>query len=491
MRLTVGDAMDPQSEGTGAEGLPWKTIKRATRYWRGAAAALAVGLLATTAVVWLTRPVFKSETVLLYRTGARQGYGEEIDPARRAGSRLQDMLFSRERFARIVRELKLNPRMDPLEAAEDMIKGTTFRVRDGSTFAIGFEAQDPSVAQTVTRRLADSLIEDNARQRRDEADEHKAFLDQEKQRAEATVRAKESELANFLYQNPAFATRGNQPGSMSGGSVGGDGGVDDGSRALALQMQIEELRSQLATSGAGAGGIPAPALRGSPELVAARARAEDELGQAEKNLAEQRQRLTDDHPDVRAALARVQVARAEAKRASGALDAGNSKAGGGASAGSPTASIERRIHLLEAQLASSRRRSRPLAAVLGHKEAVATELEWQRISREVTEAREKLGKLGDRQFQADLMATLESSGQAGLMVVVDPPYLPIKPTKDPRPKVAIAGIFASMMLAFGWAGLRAATDDRLFDAADVARQTAYPVLTVVPRAAMLGDGQRG
>jgi hypothetical protein len=47
------------------------------------------------------------------------------------------------------------------------------------------------------------------------------------------------------------------------------------------------------------------------------------------------------------------------------------------------------------------------------------------------------------------------------------------------------------LLAFGWAGLRAVTDDRLFDGADVTRLTSSPVLTVVPRGLLLEGSKRG
>ncbi len=55
----------------------------------------------------------------------------------------------------------------------------SFRVRDGDTFGLGFDGNDPDSVQKVTARLANALILENSRHRAEAAEGTREFLDAE------------------------------------------------------------------------------------------------------------------------------------------------------------------------------------------------------------------------------------------------------------------------------------------------------------------------
>src|SRR6185369_14715760 len=94
--------------------------------------------------------------------------------------------------------------------------------------------------------------------------------------------------------------------------------------------------------------------------------------------------------------------------------------------------------------------------------------------------RGRLAGMEDKQFQAGLAAKLETSSEIGQLAILDPASRPGLPLIDVRKKVAIAGVFLSLLLAVGAAVLRARADDRIHDTADAEWLGGKPVLVLLP-----------
>ena len=110
--------------------------RRAARHYGLFLVALAAGLVGTAALVRYTNQVYRSESVILYRS-SRAGAADASDSSRRVASRLQDMLMSHERMNRVIQELSLYPKVKNRdEAADEMRKKIGFKARDGNTFLI-------------------------------------------------------------------------------------------------------------------------------------------------------------------------------------------------------------------------------------------------------------------------------------------------------------------------------------------------------------------
>lgn len=432
--------------------------RRSLRHWGVFAIVLVLGLLTTAVIAHYTPQVYRSEAVILYRNvnAGRPGYGDG-DSSRRLASRLQDMLLSQDRLRRIIGEQHLYPKTKNLdEATDEMRKKVLFRARDGSTFLVSFDADSPAQAQAVTARLASTLIEDNTRMRLAEANETRRFLDQERVRLGQEVQAKEAALAAFFQAHPEVANRGSSEATPA------PGGIDDLERELARVRQGSDSPSS------------APS-KFDADLFASVRRAEVEAEQAERDVADKSDKLTDAHPDLIAAKERAARAKASLQRmreSAGLTRPAPAKAEGeGAKPAPQVTAIEEQIARLRKSYAATGRRP--------SRQALQLEVTLEGLRHDLEQARARLAGLEDKQFQAALVAKLETNGEMGQLAVLDPASRPGLPFTDVRKKVALAGFVLALLLAAAAAVLRARTDDQIRDRLDAQWAIGKPVLALV------------
>src|SRR5262249_51624500 len=127
----------------------------------------------------------------------------------------------------------------------------------------------------------------------------------------------EKDMAAFMSEHPEFAA----DGRGTGAAVRAE--AKKGADALAAAQQAARRRALAAgappTRGGVAGGPAAPPV--DPVLLAVKTQAATELSAARKDLDDKKQRFTDQHPDVRAAEARVASAEAALQKADDAVRA--------------------------------------------------------------------------------------------------------------------------------------------------------------------------
>jgi uncharacterized protein involved in exopolysaccharide biosynthesis len=420
--------------------------RRAARHYGLFLAVLALGLVATAAVVRYTDQVYRSETVILYRN-SRAGASDSSDSSRRVASRLQDMLMSRERIGRVIKDLSLYPEVKNRdEAADEMHKKIGFRARDGNTFLVTFDAPSPVVAQAVVGRLASTLIEDNTRLRVQEARETGRFLDREQQRLGQEVKAKEAALTSFLRAHPDALGRSE--------SSGPPAGLDE------LQREMDRLR-----------GVPSSDGRPDPDVLATIRRAESDYELAQKDMSEKSERLTAEHPDM--ILSRNKVTKAEDN-----LRRIREVAGLGKPAAGQDGAKSQQLTALEQEMAKMRRRassgSRP------SRQQLTVSVMFESLRHELEQARSRLAGLENQQFQAGLVANMETNSEIGQLAILDPASRPGLPLVDVRKKVGLGGIVLALLLAAGAALLRARGDDRIHSRDDAEWLGGKPVLVLLP-----------
>jgi hypothetical protein len=203
---------------------------------------------------------------------------------------------------------------------------------------------------------------------------------------------------------------------------------------------------------------------------------------------------TNEHPDVKAAIRHVAVAEAALHRAEAGVEADRA---GQQPATSPTtvvdegqdtartAALKHALSAIRSQIASVKSRTVVVRDVPttegGSQSPVATDIEWTRLNRDVAEARERQVQLQGKQFQAELMATLAGGGQGGRLVVIDPPFRPVRPITGGRFKIAGAGLAASIVLSLLTIVLFAAFDDRLYGDRDIHRIVKDGIIVVIPK----------
>ena len=476
-------------------------LKRSTRHFWKAALVCLVGTALAVGLALMKKRVYRSEAVILYR--------EAIDPAavsnaaagpkattRDIGARLQELLMARPRLKRIIKKYKLYPRavhsLGYVEAVDKMRKNIDFKIGQGDTFHIAFRASKPELAQAITSELANSLIAQDTYLRQEQAEATQRFLSKETQLLQRNLDLRQRKLAKFLSDNPEFAQ--DQQAHSAGASVRAlrerrrqhARGVD----ALSvMKRQAERLELQLKNPSAAAPKAPA-----DPKLVMAKERAGQELADARSNLSRARARYTEKHPDVVAGKSRVQRAVEALKRVTAAVRASRRLRPARKVSDADREALKGRLAALQRQIVSlkrTRRRagSQTAKAKVANKATnriVALETEWQRLNREVRQARDAYVKLEERLFRARLAASSESVTEGAQMRIIDPAYEPTRPAGVGRSIIVAAGglvsgfLGALLMLGLAW------VDDRIYDAVDIERAKLTDVLVEVPKAPRRG-----
>lgn len=396
-----------------------RAIRRARAHLWKFVAVVAIGVAATAAFARLRPRHYLSQSVVYYQEGFAWGDAQG-DGTRRVGQRLRDTVLARTKLQQVITELGLYPRLVAADRIEDAIdemrRDTSFRINEGDTFTIGFIGHSPAEAQRVTARLTELLIEDNARLRSEQIDLAKSFLDAKRKEAEELVRRKEAELARFVAKHPELA------------QLGGTSPIRMPTRDAVV--------------------VAVPAAPTDPAVTAARAAlaaAEGHVAAARRDYDAQRRRFTDKHPAVVSAAAALKDAEddyARAQAAFRAVDAG--------------------------------RESRPAPVVSAPRSgaprvSVAALEEHARLTRELEEARDRFSQLDTRQFVASMAASSFTGGHSAQITIIDPAYLPARPTGTRSIVLLLGGGAASVALGLALVILLVFLDDRVYDRGDVDR----------------------
>ena len=478
-------------------------VRRAKQFWPAVAVAFVIAIPVFFVTPKVIPPVYMSETVVLYREiiqtenllGSQQYMMEN---RRNVGIRLREMLLSRSNLEEIIEKYKLYPDIvasdGKVDAVEKFTQKIDVRVREGETFRITYQGDDPDVVFKVTDALAKSLVEQNRTYRVEQAESTKQFLAVEQQRTSAELNQKQGTLAEFLARHPEFAqdiVAGGQ--TTAGASVRAAARTGAGVAAAAesgveaLERQARRLRQQLATPGAmpGPEGPSGPTF--DPATAAAIAEAEQELLSANRTLSEKQSTYTAQHPDVVAAQARVNAAQARLAQVKARA---KPLAPAPAAAPPPSNEEERKEQILgqlkrvEAAIARAKRADKGPSDEESSAESeriVDLETEWASLNRELQEVRARYEQIQARFFRASIVASVEASGQASQMVIVDPAYLPQRPTKRGAKRTGLVGSLVMLLLGFGVAFALGTLDSRVYNEQDIRRLKLGPIVHVIPK----------
>ncbi len=476
-----------------------RVARRMLRQRRWLALSLLLAVTAGIAVPRLLPPLYVSETVVLYRERISResllgSQGPAAESRRARNARLRELALARSSLQSVISAENLYPetvRTRGLqEAIDDMREDVIVRVSEGDTVLLSFRGTRPDVVQRATQRMADNLIAQMSRYDEESAESTRAFLAEQEAQAASELRDKEQAVAEFLALHPEFALD-TAPQATAGASIrAAVAKVDVTAKAdsagpdprAALARQATRLRARLHQSGQ----RPAvPAASGeetrslSAESRRAIAEAEAELHRAQEALSSAQARFTSLHPDVMAAQRRVSAA---TDRVNGARLAATYEAAPAAPPASPPPAAPperakedaaRELAVVEAELARVRKgvtQGEPLEplAQTSHGEAiVALETRWAALSRELETIRERHGQLVRRLFQASTVAQLEGSGENASMVVIDPAYLPVRPSTRGRVRTGLLAAFGAACLLGLVALIRALLDDHIYEEEDL------------------------
>jgi uncharacterized protein involved in exopolysaccharide biosynthesis len=480
----------------------WLTVVRSKRHlWKGVV-VVAVFTMAALVFSVVRGRIYLSETVLLYRQIINPrllgGSNEDRLRVKDIGVRLGEILLSRPNLKRVIEKFKLYPDLvaenRQVDAVEKMRLAVTFRVRPGDTIHISFTGETPKQAQQVTAYLAERLIEEDRRLRSEQATTTGKFINSELKRVRAELEQREREIARFIALHPEFA-RVTTPGAgTAGASIRAQGvkkgapppapGVRPDYGIRALRRQRKRILERLATK------APTPRVIRDPRIEEAHRLAEQELAREKRRLARLRTQFTDLHPDIQAAMARVRAAQEQLARVARLLKS-TSRVEKPVSTVDKKA-LEAELEQIEQKILAHRRRANrrskprvdePKFDVKDETASriVALEIEWSKLNRNVAETRDRYLQLEARQFQALLSTSSELSQRASQIEIIDPAYLPVRPSGIGRTVIVGGGFAISIVLAVSLMLILAVLDNRVYRQVDFERlNIEIPVLTVVP-----------
>jgi protein tyrosine kinase modulator len=453
-------------------------LRRALRFWLAPVAALLLGVIASGAFLFLRKPTYKSETVILYSEGIRQTEGEEPrDAARGVSTRLREILTSRAELRKIVDQFGLYSGIvhehGSGDAVEELRHHVEFKAPGGDTFSIAFEGASPQEAKQVTERLAQIVIEQDASLRKKQALVTRDFLELEKMGTESRLRDAEQSLASFMAAHPRFALDATP---LAGGaairaSMGGTVAPPNAPNAMPFVPRPRSPAGAVSFAPVRSGDSAA-----SREAAQEQGKAEAALEAAQTHLADLQARFTPQYPDVRNAQAEVD--RAKARLAAAAVAANHeagpardpSPANGGAAAAGAAARPVARALIPSGAL--------PPRSPEDEKNLVSLETEWVKLTRDVTEARQHQDHLEAALFKADIAANSEAGGHGVQVSVIDPAFLPERPVPPGRSTIVALILGAALLLGILGSLVGAALDDRIYDGRELT--TLAPTLVSVP-----------
>jgi len=426
---------------------------------------LALSLTVAIASSFLLPPRYRSSTLILV---APDQMPSEFVPqmnTEKIGRRLQTLrqeVQSRTRLERVAREfdpygmLGKKPLIDTIERMRDSIMVS---VKGNDAFSIEFEHSDPKMAMLVADRLTTLIMEEVVGSREKQVSTAYEFIEKQLQEARQGLEEKEAALRDFKERYMGQLPEQVQANlsTLQRLQLEQQTTADGLRKATDALMLLENIGVS--------GGAGAAVAAGPP----------DSLEAMKAMLAQLKTRYTDQHPDVRALQSRID-----------ALE----KVAADAPPGAPpvdraAATLELRKREARMEVQSLRERlaevDRNIAAFQARVEAAPRrEQEILGLTRDYQKLSENYTQLLTKKLDAEMASRLEAQEKGQQFRILDPAFLPERPSFPNRGLFALAGLLAGVLLGVGLAVVVDVLDPTMKDADSVRAAFSFPVLAVIP-----------
>lgn len=387
-------------------------------------------------------------------------------------------------------------------------------------FNIGFDDEDPVVAQRVANELVSLYLSENVRLRQKKASETTEFLASEAATLERRISELERKLADLkqkytgrlpeqmdynmqliertegelrsleMREQALESRRIYLEGELMQTSPYGSY-VVDGQRVMGPRDQLKALRTQLATI-SGRYGPNHPDVQRLRREVAALAQQQPgggasasslrrEAERVETELRKLRERYASDHPDVlrlERQLASLQDELADARSQPSATP--------GESPDNPAyIALRSQIQAVQSELASiADQRARLKEKLEDYDQRIMetplVEREYLQLLRDRESTELSYREIKNKQMQAHLGQSLETERKSERFTLLDPPVLPEKPQRPNRPLIVVVAFFVAAGAGAGIAFLAEKLDSAVYGARQVAELVGAAPLVTIP-----------
>jgi succinoglycan biosynthesis transport protein ExoP len=387
----------------------------------------------------------------------------------------------------------------------DPLTGLERKINTG--FNVTYLNRDPVIAQRVAAWLSDAFSADSRRAAAAEVLNESRFYAAEADRQKAKIAESEARLAAFKQENfdrlPETTQANVTVKGMTDQELAGierDLRAQQQNRTFILQ-QLQQAR---------AAGMNVDRLRAledeyqkkssvydpnHPDMIALRhqidamrngdlaagtgSNLEAQLELEEANLAEMRQRYSEDHPDIKRLERTIQ--NQKARIAAGGKDDASSEARTPA-----VVQLETQLNGVETQLSALEQQRSELRTKVANlqgrlQSGPEVELTYDALNRDATTARRLYEELNNKRMDAEVKAAAIKIGTADRFTLVSPPQVPNAPAKPPRIGIALIGLIGATFLAFMIALAAMALDSTVRGTHDVVALLNLSPIAVVPR----------
>ena len=365
-------------------------------------------------------------------------------------------------------------------------------------FAVTFSYANRIMAQRVVQDLVSRFIDENIRNRSNATFQTTQFIHDQLDDAKKQLDDAENKLANFRMQN-----NGRLPDQVDANMRSLSGLQSEAtflnsqiSRANQEKLQLESNIRIMTDQMNALTRDPAAAAAGAERKSERLLEAEREVQAADLQLSNLRQHYKDNHPDVQAGVARLEVARKKRDEVTSEESAKKAE--------TPLAKVEdrqaqREVREMDANIRrfqsavearelevreyaqQMKRATENIKAYQGRLETVPLgEKQYADLLRDRDLAKEKYVDLSGKLGKAEIAQEMEGRKQGETLELLDPASLPTTPTEPKRPLVIAAGAVMGLLLGILIAGAREMKDTSLKNLKDVRAYTQMAILGSIP-----------
>jgi polysaccharide chain length determinant protein (PEP-CTERM system associated) len=391
----------------------------------------------------------------LIRSTVTSGIAERLNS-------ISQEIMSRTRLEAIIDELKLYPdearTMQREQIVEMMRKNIQVELPKRSSenagyFAINYTSKDPRIAAAVANKLSSLFIEENLKQREQQAVGTSEFLASELKSTKERLEAQGKELADYKRRHMGELPEQRETNIKMLEQL-----------QLLYQRNEESLRAAqdrqlliVQQPGEGTSGAKPRGSYGSYE---------SQLDDMRKNLAELQARYTERHPDVVTLKKKI----AEMEKRKDVFNINN----------------DPRYRELEMEIKRLQGESEKLRAQIGQyrariEGATVREQQMSSLVQEYDNTKKLYESLLKKSEEAQQAENLERRQKGEQFRVIDAARVPEKPVQPDIPKVLLIGLFGGIACGLGGIFVREQLDRSFRDPEDIEATLGFKVLANIPK----------
>ena len=496
------------------------------RHWMWIAGPGFVGLVVSVVVAFLWPDTYQSYAVM--RITPSQ-VSDRIVPTNfnlrmqdRMNTMLQDVT-SRSKLIDMIKKFGLYPAEQAKRPLEDIVEDMRTKIKidpidngaaarqpaqaTGSAFRIAFSYLNRQDAQKVVQEMVNSFMSQNVIDRRAKSRITTEFLSEEVKTAKTDLDRIESELTTFKLRNAGRLPEELQSNLQMQNSYQQQlGAVQEvlnrnQQNKMMLETSLTNLKNQMSAIETTEADVIAKAkVEGKDQRLS---EAEKRVSDAELGLIAMRESLRPEHPDLKAAVARLETLKKERDRIAASVTAEQDIA----SATQPAPAVVRKTNPLavktkadlEGAIAAvntqihaidldSDERVKMQKAIMGHLQSVTDRIqsnplmqgEYAQLTRDYNLAKERYDRLSTQKSSSEVANRLEDRSAGENLEVLDAASLPLKASDPNRWIIVGSGMAIGLLLGLCLAGAHEVKDSTMKGLKDVRAYSNLNILSSIP-----------